>query len=411
MRQQLCIVALSFLAVTLTNSKERVFAVPLLSVDFDRAVENPVQPGFLEMSGATSQATANAIFGSYSVDLAGQGFADSNNGTAVDASVRPLYRDYYYNNSTVNGVGVSLAIGGVIPNHNYNLTLWSYDADQVFSSTPTTWTPNGNSSGTGGAITDFALPRPTSLNDYSTTFQISSTTSMIQVFGTTTSGSGGTRLNAFRLNDGASDILSVDLGAPSVPPSPTQTGFTSVSGLQIQSSASKTIGAYNVTLEGQGFENTSEGNANAIDPSIRALYQDTYYNNSDVNGVGVTLKIDGVTPNTDYDLKLWSYDAAQFFSSTETLWSPMAATTGSSGVITNFASPRPMTLSDRSTTIRVRSATGTLTIFGTTTSGFGGTRLNAFELSAVVPEPTAGGLIGLGLLLLGSVSGRSGRRL
>jgi hypothetical protein len=93
-----------------------------------------------------------------------------------------------------------------------------------------------------------------------------------------------------------------------------------------------------------------------------------------------------VTPNQDYDLKLWSYDAAQFFSSTPTLWSPQGATSGDSGTITNFASPRPDSLDDYSTTIRVRSTTSTLTIFGTTTSGFGGTRLNAFELYAV-PEP------------------------
>ena len=103
MRQKLFVAALSLFTCVITNRAEQVFAIPLLAVDFGRVVENPVQSGFFEMTGTTSQATANASFGAYTVDLAGQGFADSNNGAAVDASVRPLYRDYYYNNSDVNG--------------------------------------------------------------------------------------------------------------------------------------------------------------------------------------------------------------------------------------------------------------------------------------------------------------------
>ncbi|MEX2168077.1 MAG: hypothetical protein WD851_02100 [Pirellulales bacterium] len=398
MRQSIIIVALAMLQLFSATATE-VRAQLLLAVDFGEGVEDPVQPGFLELTGAGSQATANAVFGTYTVDLAGQGFADSNNGSGLDASVRPLYRDYYYHNSDVNGVGVTLAIGGVTPNQSYNLTLWSYDADQFFSSTPTAWEPTGGSTGTSGSITNFATPKPTTLSDYSTTIQVMSATNTLEVFGTTTSGFGGTRLNAFRLNDGASDVLSVDFGTPSLPPSATQAGYVGISGLQIQSSAAQAIGAYVVTVEGQGFENTSDGNANDIDPSIRDLHRDTYYNNSDVNGVGVTLKIEGVTPNTDYDVKLWSYDPAQFFSSTETVWGPDADTTGSTGTITNFASPRPMTLEDRSTIIRVHSTSDTLTIFGTTTSGFGGTRLNAFELHAVVPEPSLVAFIACGLLI------------
>jgi hypothetical protein len=389
-----CVVSFAVLRGT-----EQAQAIPLLAVDFGKGVENPVQSGFLEMAGTSAQAAASGTFGSYSVALAGQGFADSNNGTAVDPSVRPLYRDYYYNNSDVNGVGVGLSIGGVVPNHSYNLTVWSYDADQTFSSTPTTWTPTGNSSGAGGSITDFATPRPATLNDYSVTFPISSTTSTLQVFGTTTSGFGGTRLNAFRLMDGASNALAIDFGVPSTPPSPTQSGFVGMAGLQIQSSATQSIGPYNVTVAGQGFEDTSSGNANAIDASVRDLYRDTYYNNSDVNGVGVTLTIAGVTPNTDYDVTLWSYDAAQSFSSTQTVWGPSTGTTGTSGTITNFATPRPSSFGDRATTIRVRSTTSTLTLFGTTTSGFGGTRLNGFTLNAVVPEPATGVMIGLGSVI------------
>ena len=112
--------------------------------------------------------------------------------------------------------------------------------------------------------------------------------------------------------------LSIDVGQPVAPPSATQAGFVSMHGLGSQSASSKTIGLYVVSVAGQGFEDTADGNANEIDPSIRNLYRDTYYNNDDRPGFGVTLTIEGVLPNTDYDLKLWSYDAAQSFSSTPT---------------------------------------------------------------------------------------------
>ncbi|MEX2168078.1 MAG: hypothetical protein WD851_02105 [Pirellulales bacterium] len=376
--------------------QDEMFAVPLLAVDFGESYEDPVMPDFLEMIGESSQLSASAVFGSYSVDLTGQGFADSNNGTAVDASVRPLYRDYYYNNSELFGEGITLAIGGLSAGINYDLTLWSYDADQVFSSTETQWSPFGDSTGATGNITNFATPRPTTLADRSTTIQVSTTTGILDIFGTTTSGFGGTRLNAFRLKDGATDVLSVDFGRPGQQPEPVQAGYEPIRGLQVQGSASETIGPYTVTVEGQGFEDTSPGNANEIDESLRNLYRGTYYNNSNINGEGVTLTIEGVTPNTDYDVKVWSYDPAQFFSSTPTVWTGVGNTSGTTGNITNFAEPRPMTLDDYSATIRVSSTTSTLEIFGTTTSGFGGTRLNAFELHSVSAAALAGDYNGNG---------------
>src|SRR4051794_5267908 len=218
-------VAATLIAWTLSLNSQ---ADPLLAVDFG-AAENYVQSGFSELAGTASQSTANASFGSYTVDLAGQGYgiASVGHSSAIPQSVRPLYRDYYYNNSDFNGVGVNLSIGGVVPNKQYNLTLWSYDGDQSFSSTDTLWSPINSTSGTSGSVMNFATPRPTALSNYSTTIQVSSTTSTIDIFGTTTSGFGGTRLNGFRLNDGVNDVLSVDMGLPSPPPSPIQPGFQS----------------------------------------------------------------------------------------------------------------------------------------------------------------------------------------
>jgi hypothetical protein len=375
-------------------------AVPLLAVDFGTA-ENYVQSGFSEMAGTVSQSTANASFGIYTVDLAGQGFgtASVSHSGSITQSVRPLYRDYYFNNSDVNGVGVNLSIGGVTPNAQYNLTLWSYDGNQSFSSTDTQWSPINNTSGTSGSVTNFATPRPTSLNDYSTTIQVTSATSTLEIFGTTTSGFGGTRLNGFRLNDGVNNVLSVDMGQPSPPPSPIQSGFQSMAGTfplgpnSPSPSLTSTFGSYTVKVSGDPYQSTdytrvgfeeNAANASPIDPSIRALYEDGLQNNLDTNtGAGLSLSIQGVVPNTKYALKVWSYNPDNTFYPTPTQFGPLSGsnTSGTSASITETATPLPTSLNDYSTTIYVSSTTSTLDIHAASTSNFGGTRLNAFALS------------------------------
>jgi hypothetical protein len=379
-------------------------ATPLLAVDFGAAGESP-QSGFTAMSGDSSQATASGTFGAYTVDLEGQGFgrgSAGHNGLIPEAN-RSLYRDYYYNNSDINGEGVKLSIGGVVPNASYNLTLWSYDPDQFFSSTDTTWSPTGGSSGTSGFVTDFADPPPATLSDYSTTIQVSSATSTLEIFGTTTSGSGGTRLNGFTLNNGTSDVLSIDLGQPLAAPSPVEPGFNGMAGAfplgpnSPPPSLTSTFGAYKVTVSGDpyhgtdysrvGFEDTAAGAA-GIDASIRPLYEDAFFNNLDLNdGSGLTLAIQGVTPGKQYQVKLWSYNADNTIYSTPTQFGPLAgsSTTGTSGTVTQFATPLPATADDYSTTIIVSSTTNTLQIHGASTSNFGGTRLNGFELSELAP--------------------------
>jgi hypothetical protein len=378
----------------------RAFAVPLLAVDFGTA-ENYVQSGFGEMAGVISQATANASFGSYTVDLAGQGFgaATGSHSAAIAQSVRPLYRDYYFNDSDVNGVGVNLSIGGVTPNTQYNLTLWSYDGDQSFSSTATLWSPINNTSGTSGSVSDFATPRPTSLSDYSTTIQVTSATSTLEIFGTTTSGFGGTRLNGFRLNDGVNNVLSVDLGQPSPPPSPIQGGFQSMAGTfplgpnSPPPSMTSTFGTYTVKVSGDPYQSTdytrvgfedNAASAGAIDPSIRALYEDGLQNNLDTNtGAGLSLSIQGVVPNAKYAVKVWSYNPDNTIYPTPTQFGPLSGstTTGTTASITQTATPLPTSLNDYSTTIYVSSSTSTLDIHAASTANFGGTRLNAFALS------------------------------
>jgi hypothetical protein len=361
-------------------------------MDFGRIIpDSPLQPGFTSMAGGSTQATAAATFGALTVDLTGQGFFNTTNATrvnALDPSIRDFYRDYYYNNSTVNGEGVTLSITGVTPNVPYNLTLWSFDASASATvPTPTTWNPFGSTTGGNATINNIRSPSPATLldPDNSATIQVTSTTNKLEIFGTTTSGAGGTRLNGFIINDGTSDLLSVDFAQAGGPPSPLQTGFVGGYGATTQAAYTETVGAYTVHLEGQGFfHSTTAANVDAIDPSVRDFYMDYYYNNSVVNGEGIVFTIEGVTPNTDYDVVIWSYDA-DHAALTPTVWSPFGATTGTTETIDAMREPRPDNIAeDYRKVIRVRSTTNKLEIFGTTTSGTGGTRLNGFELHAVV---------------------------
>jgi hypothetical protein len=214
----------------------------------------------------------------------------------------------------------------------------------------------------------------------------------------------------------AAPLLSVDfgrnLGNNPGTPSPVQAGFNGMAGnfpLGPNSpppSLSAVFGSYTVTVSGDpyqgsdysrvGFEDTAAA-SNGIDPSIRNLFEDAMINNLDLdNGAGLNLSIQGITPNTPYNLKLWSYNAENVFYPTPTQFGPLGGsnTTGTSGSVTQFATPLPTSLNDYSTTIVVSSTTSTLDIHAASTANYGGTRMNGFELSAV-PEPSA--------ILLGAV--------
>ena len=192
----------------------------------------------------------------------------------------------------------------------------------------------------------------------------------------------------------AAPLLAVDFGLATTPVQP---GFNGMAGAPVEPLSTAPFAPYTVTLQGEGYY-TAGFNAGNVDPSVAALYENYYYHNSTTNGVGITLSIAGITPNTDYDVTLWTYDEDNIFSLTPTTWGPTASTTGTSGSITNFATPYPTDLSFNQITIRVQSTTSTLDIFGTTTGGQGGTRLNGFELNAV-PEPCTAMLSGIGVVI------------
>lgn len=227
------IFTIAVVAAVLFPSLQRstVTAAPVLAVDFGRNIGNdpgnpsPVQPGFNGMSGNfplgpdVPPPSLTATFGSYTVTVSGDphtnntyhriGFEDTGAAAAgIDASIRALFEDALVNNLDTNvGRGLNLSIQGVTPNTQYMLKVWSYNAENVFYPTPTEFGPlsGSSTSGTTGSIVQFATPLPTSLDDYSTTLLVSSTTNTLDIHGASVQNQngnayGGTRLNGFELS-------------------------------------------------------------------------------------------------------------------------------------------------------------------------------------------------------------------
>ena len=403
MRTPFYVVLLTALGTTGLAELRTASAVSLLKADFGHWDGDTLQPGFSLLAGDEIQATASGTFGSYTVDLTGEGFYKGDNSHLLGPTVRPLYRDYYYNNSTANGEGITLAIGGITPNVEYDLKLWSYDVDNV-SPTPTVWIASGSSSGATGVITNVRVPIPTTLNDNSTTMHLTSTSDILDVFGTTTEGNGGTRLNAFQLvGPGNETLLSVDFGRPpSPPPPPVQPGFVGVTGLTFETTVKQTLGPYALTLSGGNGSVNTEGAADAIDPSVQALFRGFYKRtNASAGGSGVTVTIEGVQPNTDYDVTLWSFDADNFVDQPAIQWGAKAATT-TSGLtgLTNNVGILPTSLADNRVTIRVHSTDTTLTLFGRPSAFVAGTtigtRLNALQVDpALLGDANFDGIVNI----------------
>jgi len=408
----------AFLLAPVQGSAE---AAPLLQVDFGAPLANSaLQSGMQGMWGTNEQPTT-ANFGPYTVQLSANSsmtgtqssrgffFKPSNVGGRIDntaPSIRDFYRDFYFNRSTINGEGIDLKISGLTPNAPYSLTLASFDADASLAViTKQEWGPKvgSNTTGTSTTIEMLRDPVPTSVWDpaYSGTIQVSTATGILDIFGTTSAGARGAVLNGFKLNDGVNDVLSIDLGEGAevgsiVPGFHHMTGPNEVP----MDFASQVFGSYTVSVERVGGSTGDTGFYNEIaarmggeilPPATNNMFRDCFYNVSAFPGDGVKLTIDGVTPNTEYDLTIWDMDPALPTGfETPTTWEPVSNTSGQTGTVINVRSPVPQTIDDPNhlVTIRVKSTTSKLEIFGTTTSGFGGVRLNAFSLSAVVPTLT-----------------------
>jgi hypothetical protein len=199
----------------------------------------------------------------------------------------------------------------------------------------------------------------------------------------------------------AAPALLIDFGHDIPPATPAQPGFTAIAGATSESSRTAAVGAFSVTVEGDGFYHAGF-NAGNVGASVAPLFEDYYYNNSADPNLGIKVTITGVIPNVDYDVKIWSYDEDNLFSVTPTMWGPAAgsSTVGTSGLVSDSgATPYPTAFDEKSTTIRLQSTTNALSFFGSSTGGSGGTRLNGFQL-ALVPEPAGLALVSMAALAM-----------
>jgi hypothetical protein len=220
--------SLAYAAVLMTHLvSSATTAAALLAVDFGRNVGNdpgfpsPVQAGFNGMAGNfplgpdSPPPSLSATFGIYTVTVSGDpyqstdysriGFENTASAAAaIDPSIRSFFEDAMINNLDLNdGSGLNLSIKGVIPNTPYVLKLWSYNAENTIYATPTQFGPRSGSSTSGGSgsVVQFATPLPTSLDDYSTTITVISTTDTLDIHAASTANYGGTRMNGFELSE------------------------------------------------------------------------------------------------------------------------------------------------------------------------------------------------------------------
>ncbi len=393
----------------------RSLGAPLLSSRFSE-VELPnstIQPGFDGMCG-TADAVTTSTIGPYTVELsanntqtgvsANRGFINKIAGRIddTDASIRDFYRGYYYNRSPVNGEGISLRLSGLTPNQPYTLTCGKFYPDasaNVAAITIIDWSPAAGSdtTGTSAAINLIRTPVPTSVFDPALQRRPAG-----QHF------DGRTR----RLWDGQSRLSRSSrsrfkrvqaerwderrslgrLGRRSCCRQradrfcrsgrrPWARRFPYRSRWRLHGDSR---GGGAIPCRSRLLQYADErARMPTFSPRPRhAFYRDYFGTNSTIAGDGLKLTIDGVTPEQEYDLKIWSHDPAT--AATEIRWSPTDDPTGNSGDVTMVRTPVPSDVDDPSkyVLLRVKASDASLDVFGGFLSGRGA-RINGFELTAV----------------------------
>ena len=193
----------------------------------------------------------------------------------------------------------------------------------------------------------------------------------------------------------------------------TQSGFSSfAAGLTDNTPQSITVGSYTVGVSGQdGFYNRGTvTNAGAF--TYADLYDDVVYINNSGSSA-ITISITGVTPNTPYDVTLYSYDQGPNGTTSgatmTTTFSPGANTTGANGTVAfnvpnSAPTPNPTSNGQYATTLTLTGTGNMLNITATAAVTSGSVlsgnllRVNGFELASV-PEPSSS----VALLTMGGV--------
>jgi hypothetical protein len=182
------------LLFTTTASTQAQTAKPVLSVAFNfvSAPSSNFPAGFTTISGTVGSYAPmpEGITGTdsktYTVGLTsgpGGGIVGRDpkyDGTPVNKGDF-TYASLYNNIAYTNGTSMVLSIAGVTPKTTYTITLFAWDLFARSNLYKTTFAAVAPTSGAGGTVTEFPNVPPTSNLQYSTTFDVTSTTSELDI--------------------------------------------------------------------------------------------------------------------------------------------------------------------------------------------------------------------------------------
>jgi hypothetical protein len=404
-------------------------AVVVLAVD----VNDTTDPALTETGFQPFVRTTNpATYGANTLTISGVGFTlgdqDRVRPTPTDSGAftqGELLRDFIFApNAAANTTGLNARIQGLVPFGVYQGSVWSFDTTSA-GTRVADWAANDivfreNYTFDGNA----EPPAPVSNDVYRIDFSfIASESGEVLIKGRRDALSMsaavppvadiGVFLNALMLDHQSTlavsptPVLSVDFGAGDG-----QAGFSSMAlPAAPQATYSQAFGPQTVTLSGVGVNLDQRNRATPVDAAPfdqGALLRDFVFAGAgaaDVTGLDVT--VDGLVPNQQYLVSLWSYDSG----------SPglRVADWTSNGVLVNenarFDTVLPATNDDyRFSFLTTADALGKLLISGrvdamTLAPNAPNVFLNGLQIRAIVPEPSSlamaaiAGLAGLAIAL------------
>ena len=323
----------------------------VLQIDFnDRSAPTQTQDGYegflIDSSGMPTLPVTRSM-GAFSVTLSetsGLGFDDKRNILPLNTggfTQSNTHRDFIYSLDDSGSGGLDVTIDGLVPGQTYTTNLWSFDfsasGDRVSD-----WTVNGVSAADNYTFTGSQIP--SSDNQFQITAVISANAQgQLQIQGRrdATSVSYGVYLNAIQVIQGEV--------APEPPPG-TEVPISPVlkidmnDGSDGESGAANTeVGYQSFTLESNGASYdgitvtmTAIGGATLDDRDrtsptdsgnfdLDQIYDDFIFANGTTNGAGAEIRIQGLAANTEYQVKLRSYDVSST-GSRRSVWTEMSGT-------------------------------------------------------------------------------------
>lgn len=205
----------------------------------------------------------------------------------------------------------------------------------------------------------------------------------------------------------AAPILAVDFGdrAEAGPGNPVEPGFSVFTITNANTMTNVGYGGYNVIVSDTGTpildDRKRSGPANSGAFTQSALMSDfVFADEANTAGQGLDVRIQGLTPNANYDVTVWSYDAA--LSSVDPNRISDWFANGTQVVNDhNMSGPAPTTNAQYSFSFtHSADGSGELLLAGRNVTTSGAVAINGFTISeSAVPEPAA-----IGLLAVGSIA-------